>query len=103
MSIPIRGCAWHPRSPVIAVRSVPTPCRAVTKTSTRLICWCWSVPTRRGAIRFLVLKPGTDTALFSGLLVQLADDGALDHDYIERHTSGFEDALARARSIAGSV
>jgi assimilatory nitrate reductase catalytic subunit len=52
---------------------------------------------------FLGLKPGTDTALFSGLLVQLADTGALDHDYIERHTSGFEDALARARSIAGSV
>src|SRR6202030_2290725 len=52
---------------------------------------------------FLGLKPGTDTALFSGLLVQLADDGALDHDYIERHTGGFEDALARARSIAGSV
>src|SRR4030081_2052023 len=52
---------------------------------------------------FLGLKPGTDTALFSGLLVHLADNGALDHDYIERHTSGFEDALARARSIAGSI
>src|SRR5580693_5374231 len=52
---------------------------------------------------FLGLKPGTDTALFSGLLVQLADDGALDSDYIERHTAGFDDALARARGIAGSV
>ena len=52
---------------------------------------------------FLGLKPGTDTALFSGLLVHLADHGALDRDYIERHTSGFEDALARARSIAGST
>ena len=52
---------------------------------------------------FLGLKPGTDTALFSGLLVHLADTGALDRDYIERHTSGFEEALARARSIAGSV
>src|ERR1700738_1564561 len=52
---------------------------------------------------FLGLKPGTDTALFSGLLVQLADSGALDFDYIERHTSGFEEALARARSIAGSI
>jgi assimilatory nitrate reductase catalytic subunit len=52
---------------------------------------------------FLGLKPGTDTALFSGLLVQLADTGALDRDYIERHTSGFQDALARARSIAGSI
>ena len=52
---------------------------------------------------FLGLKPGSDTALFSGLLVQLADTGALDRDYIERHTAGFEDALARARGIAGSV
>src|SRR5229473_1026160 len=52
---------------------------------------------------FLGLKPGTDTALFSGLLVHLADTGALDRDYVERHTSGFDDALARARGIAGSI
>ena len=52
---------------------------------------------------FLGLKPGTDTALFCGLLVHLADNGALDRDYIERHTTGFDEALARARSIAGSV
>src|SRR2546425_9483867 len=32
---------------------------------------------------FLGLKPGTDTALFSGLLVHLADTGALDRDYVE--------------------
>src|ERR1700688_197193 len=58
--------------------------------------------TAEDADLFLGLKPGTDTALFSGLLVHLADTGALDHDYIEYHTSGFEDALARARGIAGS-
>ncbi|QWG19928.1 molybdopterin-dependent oxidoreductase [Bradyrhizobium sediminis] len=52
---------------------------------------------------FLGLKPGTDTALFSGLLVHLADSGALDSDYIERYTGGFDEALARARCIAGSV
>ncbi len=52
---------------------------------------------------FLGLKPGTDTALFSGLLVHLADNGVLDHDYIDSHTSGFDEALARARGIAGSV
>ena len=52
---------------------------------------------------FLGLKPGTDTALFSGLLVHLADNGALDRDYIALHTTGFDDAIARARSIAGSV
>ena len=52
---------------------------------------------------FLGLKPGTDTALFCGLLVHLADNGALDRDYIERYTTGFDDAIARARSMAGSV
>ena len=52
---------------------------------------------------FLGLKPGTDTALFSGLLVHLTDNGALDRDYIEGYTSGFDDAIARARSMAGSV
>src|SRR6195256_3766842 len=52
---------------------------------------------------FLGLKPGTDTALFSGLLVYLADNGALDRDYVEQHTSGFDEALARAKNIAGSV
>ncbi len=35
---------------------------------------------------FLPIAPGMDTALFSGLLVYLADHGALDLDYIERHT-----------------
>ena len=35
---------------------------------------------------FLGLKPGTDTALFAGLLAYLADTGALNRDYIEHHT-----------------
>ena len=52
---------------------------------------------------FLGLKPGTDTALFAGLLVQLAEAGVLDRDYIEQYTGGFDEALARAQSIAGSV
>ncbi len=59
--------------------------------------------TAEDADLFLGLKPGTDTALFSGLLVHLTETGALDSDYIERHTSGFEHALARARNVAGSV
>ncbi len=52
---------------------------------------------------FLGLKPGADTALFSGLLAYLADNGALDGEYIAAYTEGFDAALARARSIAGSV
>lgn len=52
---------------------------------------------------FLGLKPGTDTALFSGLLVYLTEQGALDRAYIGDHTAGFDDALLRARAIAGSI
>src|SRR5947209_6385039 len=59
--------------------------------------------TAEDADLFLGLKPGTDTALFSALLVHLADHSALDAGYIERHTTGFADALARARSVAGSI
>src|SRR5580658_4549180 len=59
--------------------------------------------TTEDADLFLGLKPGTDTALFAGLLVHLADHDALDRDYIERYTGGFDEALARGRSIAGSA
>jgi assimilatory nitrate reductase catalytic subunit len=52
---------------------------------------------------FLGLRPGTDSALFCGLLVHLADNGALDPNYIEAHTLGFDETLARARSLAGSA
>jgi len=52
---------------------------------------------------FLGVRPGTDTALFSGLLVHLADNDALDKSYIQSHTTGFDEALARARQIAGSA
>src|SRR6202045_587223 len=52
---------------------------------------------------FLGLRPGTDSALFCGLLVHLADNGALDSNYIEAPTSGFDETLARARSMAGSA
>ncbi len=52
---------------------------------------------------FLGLKPGSDTALFCGLLVDLIDSGATDASYIAQHTSGLADALARAREIADGV
>jgi assimilatory nitrate reductase catalytic subunit len=52
---------------------------------------------------FLGVRPGTDSALFAGLLVHLADTGALGRDYIAEHTSGFDEALDRARGLAGGV
>jgi assimilatory nitrate reductase catalytic subunit len=59
--------------------------------------------TAEDADLFLPIAPGRDTALFCGLLVHLAETLSLDYTYIERHTSGFENALARARKIAPDV
>lgn len=59
--------------------------------------------TAEEADLFLPIAPGTDTALFCGLLVHLADQRALDQRYIARHTIGFEEALSRARTIAPDV
>jgi hypothetical protein len=56
--------------------------------------------TAQEADLFLPIAPGGDTALFSGLLAHLADVGALDHSYIETHTTGFAEAVAHARAIA---
>jgi assimilatory nitrate reductase catalytic subunit len=56
--------------------------------------------TAQEADLFLGLAPGTDAALFCGLLVHLAERGALDRAYIDAHTTGFVETLARARAIA---
>ena len=52
---------------------------------------------------FLAVAPGSDTALFCGLLVFLAESGALDRGYVETYTSGLDAALTRAREIAPNV
>jgi assimilatory nitrate reductase catalytic subunit len=59
--------------------------------------------TSEGADLHLALQPGTDTALWNGLLVWLADHGNLDLTYVAAHTSGLEAALAEARSDAGTI
>ncbi len=59
--------------------------------------------TAEDADLFLSIAPGMDAALFCGLLVHLADSHALDYAYVDAHTSGISDALARAREIAPDV
>ncbi|HZV92374.1 MAG TPA: molybdopterin-dependent oxidoreductase, partial [Caldimonas sp.] len=49
---------------------------------------------------FLPIAPGSDTALFCGLLTHLAETGTLDDAFIGDHTTGFAEAIARARAIA---
>jgi assimilatory nitrate reductase catalytic subunit len=51
----------------------------------------------------LPIAPGMDTALFSGLLVRLADRDAFDRRYVADHTTGFEAALQRAAEIAPDI
>src|SRR5690606_30270217 len=60
-------------------------------------------PTADDTDLALPLAPGSDTALFSGLLAHLARRSVLDTTFIGSHTSGFDEALARAREIAPDV
>ncbi len=50
-------------------------------------------PLARTCDLFLPVKPGRDVALFNGVLKLMIDNDWLDHDFIARHTVGF-DALA---------
>ena len=45
----------------------------------------------------LAIKPGSDVALFNGLLAYLHNHGKIDAQFVSRHTSGLTDALAAAR------
>lgn len=46
----------------------------------------------------IAVRPGTDGALFIGLLSEIERQGLLDIGYIRTRTVGFEDAIAAARS-----
>ena len=45
----------------------------------------------------LQIEPGTDTALFNGLLTHVVDQGWIDKDFIAKHTSGFDEAVKANR------
>ncbi len=51
----------------------------------------------------LPLAAGSDAALFNGLLVHLRDVGAADRTFVDRHTSGFDQALATADATTPDV
>lgn len=51
--------------------------------------------TAAQADRFIPIRPGTDGALALGLVHVLVAEGLVDHDYVERHTVGFDDLAAR--------
>ncbi len=51
-------------------------------------------PLARTADLFLPVRPGSDSALFGAVLHELIRNDWLDHDFIEAHTVGFEEAAA---------
>ncbi|WP_262296783.1 nitrate reductase [Microvirga sesbaniae] len=53
--------------------------------------------TAEAADLHLAIAPNSDVALFAGLLDHLDRTGLRDRDYVERHTSGLDEALAAAR------
>ena len=45
----------------------------------------------------LQINPGTDTALFNGLLTYVVSKGWIDKDFINNHTTGFDEAVKANR------
>lgn len=45
----------------------------------------------------LAINPGTDSALFNGLMTYVVEQGWQDNDFIQNHTTGFDETLAANR------
>jgi assimilatory nitrate reductase catalytic subunit len=60
-------------------------------------------PTADGADLHLAIKPGSDTVLFNGLLADLHARGKIDTNFVERQTTGLDDALQHAMSSVEEV
>jgi assimilatory nitrate reductase catalytic subunit len=54
-------------------------------------------PIARTCDLFLPIKPGRDTALFSGILHLMIENDWLDHEFIANQTVGFDDVAASVR------
>ncbi len=59
------------------------------RTTTLAIC----EQTAKDRVLHLQIEPGTDTALFNGLLSYVVGQGWHNKEFIAEHTSGFDDAL----------
>ena len=59
--------------------------------------------TGDGADLHLPLAPGSDVALFAGLLSHLAEHGHLDAEWIATHTNGIQGALAASKTTLAAT
>lgn len=51
----------------------------------------------------LAIRPGADAFLFNGLLSYLADNNAIDSEYVANHCDGFDEALSAAKAQVTSL
>ena len=51
----------------------------------------------------LPIRPGTDIALFNGMLNVLSNEDLIDRPYIDAHTTGFEGLMARVKDYPPAV
>jgi assimilatory nitrate reductase catalytic subunit len=51
----------------------------------------------------LAIRPGTDVALFNGLLAEIERRGAVDREYVGAHTEGFAEAATAALATAPAL
>ncbi|MBF6652605.1 nitrite reductase [Flavobacterium columnare] len=85
----------------------------VSETFPTLTHWIWKardngaklividpriIPLARTADIHLDILPGTDSALYGAMLKYLVDHDMLDHDFINNHTSGFQDTIDAVES-----
>ena len=85
----------------------------VSETFPTLTHWIWQArdngaklivvdprvtPIARTADLHLPIKPGTDSALYGAILRELLRNDWIDHDFINRYTSGFEGAAEAVNS-----
>ena len=56
-------------------------------------------PITRNADLYLPVRPGTDLALLMGMLHVVLRDGLERRDFIERHTTGFDDVAASVKAF----
>jgi len=60
-------------------------------------------PTCDIADLHIPVKIGTDVALFNGLLSYLYQEDALDHEFIQLHTEGFDETIIAAQNDAFNI
>ena len=80
----------------------------VSETFPTLTHWIWQardngaklivvdpriIPLARTADLHLDIRPGTDSALYGAMLQYMVERDMLDHDFIDNHTSGFQDTI----------